>query len=926
MALPVYIWSGLGGDPGTANQYCVTALGATPTAGRCLVAFVALQDTTKSVTSWTDDAPGGPNPWVFRGALNVSGVRIECWSTGINDSLGGGSHMEPRWTGQGLTPSACVLAEYSGVLSLGSVVSASGAGANPSISKVTVDNDNFLAAGFASVGATLATALTGNMRRSKNSGGASPVVATIVDNTAALASSVSDAVTLGATQWAALALELRSVAAVSTIKTVGPAGRDYTTVQAAIDAAVAGDTIKCDANVLFAENLTLRNKGVLATPITITTNAAAGSLPATGVRTSPAFASFMPRIQSPGFGLTTVATEAGANGYVFRHIEFPEVPQGYNSIITLGQNDSSQQFYANEPYNITVDQCYLHGGTLCGQKRGIETHGRNIAITNNWISDIKSVGQDSNAIMGNNGHGPLTVINNVLNGGTEPFLLGGSDPPVRTLMTVTGTPTTTSADVTCTEAAHTLAELVAGQAVAIMVGGVYLFTTITGVVGTGTTGTITFTALSGVPDVPGNIKAGVVLGMQGPGYGLIFQKNWVYNTAAWINGVVDTPTGVGIVGDALSGTLAPGNYYYTIQAFCNVSYQGNTSRSAQSAEVSVTLLATGKVTLSWNAVTGATSYRIWRGSSSGVKTLFKEPAGVGTTYVDDGTALTGGSPSSASVYSIKNLFELKAAQNCQIDSNIFENCWKGVDVGYAWWLKSVNQSGGAPWVQTKNVTLELNIIRHCFGFLEVHGRERGLPAYPWPGPLTNLTVRNNLIYDSSPTWSQGANVLAMAITEGVVNMTLDHNTLIHTTYGLLAVDSAQLTPLLGLVMTNNMFRKETYGIHDATGEGVAALNVVTSGGYTFSKNAIADATNTGPGAYGPLNLYEASALWVLEFVAYVASGVLADFHLTAASPYKLAGLDGKDLGCDIDRLLTATQDVLSGVPSVGRTFLRRFGR
>jgi hypothetical protein len=94
-----------------------------------------------------------------------------------------------------------------------------------------------------------------------------------------------------------------TVTASGSIITVGPVGRNFTTVQAAVNAAVAGDTIQCDAGHVFTEVVTFPNKGVLATPITLTTNAAPASLPPAGTRTSPAYAAFMPTIVSPGSGL-----------------------------------------------------------------------------------------------------------------------------------------------------------------------------------------------------------------------------------------------------------------------------------------------------------------------------------------------------------------------------------------------------------------------------------------------------------------------------------------------------------------------------------------------------------------------------------------------------------------------------------------------
>ncbi|HSZ54098.1 MAG TPA: immunoglobulin domain-containing protein, partial [Tepidisphaeraceae bacterium] len=45
-----------------------------------------------------------------------------------------------------------------------------------------------------------------------------------------------------------------------------------------------------------------------------------------------------------------------------------------------------------------------------------------------------------------------------------------------------------------------------------------------------------------------------------------------------------------------------------------------------------------QVSLSWSASSGATGYRIYRGTATGSETLFASPAGTGTTYVDSAAA------------------------------------------------------------------------------------------------------------------------------------------------------------------------------------------------------------------------------------------------------------------------------------------------
>ena len=56
-------------------------------------------------------------------------------------------------------------------------------------------------------------------------------------------------------------------------------------------------------------------------------------------------------------------------------------------------------------------------------------------VINSYVSECKAIGQDSQAIGGFNGPGNYLIENNYLEGATENFLLGGSDPTIPNLVT-----------------------------------------------------------------------------------------------------------------------------------------------------------------------------------------------------------------------------------------------------------------------------------------------------------------------------------------------------------------------------------------------------------------------------------------------------------------------------------------------------------
>jgi len=86
------------------------------------------------------------------------------------------------------------------------------------------------------------------------------------------------------------------------------------------------------------------------------------------------------------------------------------------------------------------------------------------------------------------------------------------------------------------------------------------------------------------------------------------------------------------------GTLAAATYYYVVTA---LNAYGETTISNEKSQV--TTGSTSKNTISWAAVTGATAYRIYRGTSAGAENVYYQVGAV-TSYVDTGAAATSGSP------------------------------------------------------------------------------------------------------------------------------------------------------------------------------------------------------------------------------------------------------------------------------------------
>lgn len=203
-------------------------------------------------------------------------------------------------------------------------------------------------------------------------------------------------------------------------------------LQAALDQARPGDTISLEARATFTGNFVLPNKAGTQV-ITIRTAVPDAETALPGWRITPARAGALAKIRS-GNESPALRTAPGAHHWRLQLLEFQANAPGGSAIIELGDGSSAQDTLSKVPREITVDRCYVHGDPARGQKRGIGLNSASTTITGSYISDIKGVGQDTQAIAGWNGPGPFRIENNYLEAAGENFLLGGSEPWIRDLV------------------------------------------------------------------------------------------------------------------------------------------------------------------------------------------------------------------------------------------------------------------------------------------------------------------------------------------------------------------------------------------------------------------------------------------------------------------------------------------------------------
>lgn len=220
------------------------------------------------------------------------------------------------------------------------------------------------------------------------------------------------------------------VAAFSDSATVTvPAGGN---LQEAIDRARPGDVLVLQPGATYVGNFVLPVKQG-EQYITIRTAGEGDGLPRAGQRVLPAHAARLAKLQSPSSD-PALRTAAGAHHWRLQLLEFLPTKNGAGDIIRLGDGSAAQSDVSQAPHDLAVDRCYVHGDAALGQKRGIALNSASTTISGSYISDIKAIGQDTQAIAGWNGPGPYTIENNYLEGAGENFILGGSDPPIPNLI------------------------------------------------------------------------------------------------------------------------------------------------------------------------------------------------------------------------------------------------------------------------------------------------------------------------------------------------------------------------------------------------------------------------------------------------------------------------------------------------------------
>ena len=236
-------------------------------------------------------------------------------------------------------------------------------------------------------------------------------------------------------------------------------------------------------------------------------------------------------------------------------------------------------------------------------------------------------------------------------------------------------------------------------------------------------------------------------------------------------------------------------------------------------------------------------------------------------------------------WTVKNLLEFKNAQRVLVEGNVLEN-----NLGPALLLTPRNQSGTAPWSMVQDVLFRSNVVRNAASGFIVLGSDDEHPSQP----TKRIAIVNNLWLGVTRTF------FGFSAGPGLEDVVIDHNTAIPGGHSAYYVEAANAPAIVRFRLTNNLIGFGAYGVtYPKAGEGL----VKWLPGGTITRNALVSIADTADGQGATRNRPpDIDQAMYISFPNAAAAGINVDGTLTAKSPVRRRGVDGKDIGVDFDEL------------------------
>jgi hypothetical protein len=202
-------------------------------------------------------------------------------------------------------------------------------------------------------------------------------------------------------------------------------------LQAILNAAQPGQTIWLEAGATYVGHFKLPSwSGTDERPIVL--RSAGPDVVTPGERMTPGRASRLAKLRSPDTA-PVISTSPGTRFWRVELVELLANGGGGNEIVALGSSSSDQRSASSVPGDLVLDRLYIHGDEGVSPRRAVLLNSVRTTISNCYISGIKTVGVDSQAIVGWNGPGEYLIENNYLEAAGENVMFGGADPAIQGL-------------------------------------------------------------------------------------------------------------------------------------------------------------------------------------------------------------------------------------------------------------------------------------------------------------------------------------------------------------------------------------------------------------------------------------------------------------------------------------------------------------
>jgi hypothetical protein len=196
------------------------------------------------------------------------------------------------------------------------------------------------------------------------------------------------------------------------------------------------------------------------------------------------------------------------------------------------------------------------------------------------------------------------------------------------------------------------------------------------------------------------------------------------------------------------------------------------------------------------------------------------------------------------------------------------------------------EGGDAPWATIEDVTFRYNVVRNSSAAFNLLARDNNGAS----GTMRRVRIADNLVYGiDRAEW--GGNGTFLQIGEGPPEITVEHNTIIHSGNVISVYGGSRDAPSVAerFVFRNNISPHNQSGvIGQGLGTGTDSINAFFPGAL-FLRNALAGGRAS---RYPGDNLFPEMDRFSEQFVNYPGH----DYRLRADSDFRRAATDGADLG------------------------------